>query len=65
MLIQTLTAEQARDLALLDELDGWRGDGRRDCVDWVSCTLGYSPHNAKALLAAGQAARELPEIGDA
>jgi len=65
VLIQTLTAEQARDLALLDELDGWRGDGRRDCVDWVSCTLGYSLHNARALVAAGQAARELPELGDA
>src|SRR5438552_12544584 len=65
VLIQALTAEQARDLALLDELDGWRGDGRRDCVDWVSCTLGCSPHNARALLAAGQAARELPELGEA
>ena len=63
--IQALTAEQARDLALLDELDGWRGDGRRDCVDWVSCELGYSLPNAKALLTAGHAARELPELGDA
>ena len=63
--IQTLTAEQARDLALLDELDGWRGDGRRDCVDWVSCELGWSLPNARALVAAGQAARELPELGDA
>ncbi|TMD96134.1 MAG: DUF222 domain-containing protein, partial [Chloroflexi bacterium] len=63
--IQALTAAQADDVALLDELDGWRGEGRRDCVDWVSCTLGCSPHNARALLAAGQAARELPELGDA
>jgi len=63
--IQALTAEQARDLALLDELDGWRGDGRRDCVDWVSCELGWSLPNARALVAAGQAARELPELGDA
>ena len=63
--IQALTAAQADDVALLDELDGWRGEGRRDCVDWVSCTLGCSPHSARALLAAGQAARELPELGDA
>ena len=63
--IQALTAAQAEDVALLDELDGWRGDGRRDCLDWVSCTLGCSLHNARALLAAGQAVRELPEIGDA
>jgi hypothetical protein len=63
--IQALTAEQARDLALLDEVDGWRGDGRRDCVDWVSCELGYSLPNARALVAAGQAARDLPELGDA
>src|SRR5437588_5063645 len=63
--IQALTAAQAEDIALLDELAGWHGDGSRDCADWVSCTLGYSPHNANALLAAGQAARELPEIGDA
>jgi hypothetical protein len=63
--IQAMTAMQAEDLALLDELNGWRGEGRRDCVDWVSCTLGYSLPNAKALVAAGQSARELPEIGDA
>jgi len=65
LLLQMLTAAQAEDLARFDELNGWRGDGRRDCVDWVSCTLGYSLPNAKALVVAGQAARELPEIGDA
>src|SRR5438132_4710167 len=63
--IQALTAAQAEDIAVLDELDGGHGGGRRDCADWVSCTLGYSPHNARALVAAGHAARELPEIGDA
>jgi Domain of unknown function (DUF222) len=65
LLLQMLTAAQAEDVARFDELNGWRGDGRRDCVDWVSCTLGYSLPNAKALVIAGQAARELPEIGDA
>ena len=63
--IQAMTAMQAEDLVLFDELNGWRGEGRRDCVDWVSCTLGYSLPNARALVTAGQAARELPEIGDA
>src|SRR6201997_2407303 len=63
--IQAMTAMQAEDLVLFDDLNGWRGEGRRDCVDWVSCTLGYSLPNAKALVIAGQAARELPEIGDA
>ncbi|HEX6493468.1 MAG TPA: hypothetical protein VF112_08135, partial [Candidatus Dormibacteraeota bacterium] len=62
--IQAMTAMQADDLALLDELDGWRGTGLHDCADWVVCNLGCSPHNAKALVAAGHAARELPEIGD-
>ena len=59
------TAALARKLALFDELEGWRGMGMRDCADWVTCTLGFSPHNAKGLMAAGHAARELPEIGEA
>ena len=65
LLIQVITAAQAADLARFDELNGWLGAGRRDCADWVSCSLGYSLHNAKALLAAGQAASELPELGTA
>ena len=62
--IQALTAAQADDLALFDELHGWGGSGMRDCADWVTCSLGYSPHNAKGLVAAGHAARELPEVGE-
>jgi Domain of unknown function (DUF222) len=65
LLLQMLTAWQAEDLALFDELHGWGGKGLRDCADWVTNNLGYSPHNAKGLMAAGQAARELPEVGDA
>lgn len=63
--IQAMIAAQARDLALFDEMGGWRAAARRDCADWVSCTLGYSPHDAKALVAAGHASGELLEIGDA
>src|SRR4030081_1921652 len=59
------SAGQARDLAIFDEYDGWRGVGMRDCADWVTCNLGYRPQNAKALMAAGHAAREVPEIGEA
>src|SRR5438105_501915 len=63
--IHAQTAELARDLALFDELDGWRGTGMRDCADWVTCHLGYNPQNAKALMVAAHAARELPEVGEA
>ena len=37
----------------------------RDCADWVSCNLGRDRQNAKALMLAAQAARELPELGEA
>src|SRR5580693_7735661 len=63
--IEALTAEQARDLVLFDELGGWRGTGMRDCADWVSCNLGHNLQNARALMVAGHAAGELPEIGGA
>src|SRR4029077_5718320 len=53
------------DLVLFDELDGWRGMGLRDCADWVTCNLGYNIQNAKALMVAAHAARELPELGEA
>jgi hypothetical protein len=63
--IDAETAEQARDLAVFDDHQGWRRSGMRDCADWVSCNLGRDPQNAKALMAAGHAARELPELGAA
>jgi hypothetical protein len=37
----------------------------RDCADWVSCNLGRDRQNAKALMLAAHAARELPELGEA
>ena len=63
--IHAQSAELARDLALFDELDGWRGTGMRDCADWVTCRLGFNPQNARALMVAGHAARELPEVAEA
>jgi hypothetical protein len=63
--IHAETAELARNLALFDEHDGWRGMGLRDCADWVTCNLGYNPQNAKALMVAGHAACELSEVGEA
>jgi hypothetical protein len=63
--IDAETAELARDLAVFDDHDGWRGTGRRDCVDWVTCNLGRDRQNAKALMLAAHAARELPELGEA
>jgi hypothetical protein len=63
--IDAETAELARDLAVFDDHEGWRGTGRRDCVDWVSCNLGRDRQNAKALMLAAHAARELPELGEA
>jgi hypothetical protein len=63
--IHALTAEQARDLAVFDDHEGWRASGMRDCTDWVTCNFGYNLQNAKALMAAAHAARELPELGEA
>ena len=63
--IHAQTAELARDLAVYDDHNGWCGKGMRDCADWVTCNLGFNPQNAKALMVAAQAARELPEVGEA
>jgi hypothetical protein len=63
--IQADTAEQARDLAVFDDHEGWRGTGMRDCADWITCNLGVNLQNAKSLMVAAHAARELPELGEA
>jgi hypothetical protein len=63
--IHAREARLAARLALFDEHDGWRGMGLRDCADWVTCNLGFNPQNAKALMVAGHAARELTEVGEA
>jgi hypothetical protein len=63
--IDAETAGLARDLAVFDDHEGWRATGMRDCADWVSCNLGRDRQNAKALMLAAHAARELPELGEA
>ncbi|HEV7465786.1 MAG TPA: DUF222 domain-containing protein [Candidatus Dormibacteraeota bacterium] len=43
----------------------WQGAGMRSCADWLIVHGGFDRHTADALLRAGHAARELPEIGEA
>lgn len=63
--IHAETAELARDLVAFDESGCWRGTGMRDCADWITSNLGYDRPNARALMLAGHAARELTEVGEA
>src|SRR5437879_7605423 len=63
--IHAISARLAARLAVYDDHNGWCGTGMRDCADWVTCNLGFNPQNAKALMVAGHAASELPEVGEA
>jgi hypothetical protein len=55
----------ARKSAAFENLEGWRGAGMRSCVDWFVTHLGFNRLFAEAMLRAGHAERELPEVGEA
>jgi len=62
--IHARMARLAERLVDFEERGLWRGSAMRDCAEWVSCNLGFDRHNARALMAAGHAARELTELGE-
>ncbi len=55
----------AADVALFDDAGHWRGTGARSGAEWITHHLGFSRHDADALLLAGHALRELPEVEEA
>ena len=55
----------AADAAVFDDCEYWRGVGMRSCAEWISKRLGFSRHDADALLLAGHTVRELPRIREA
>jgi len=60
-----LMAEVAEMAVEFDDSGEWRGIGLRSCADWLVVDGGFDRHTADALMRAGRAARELPEVGEA
>jgi hypothetical protein len=58
-------ARLAGKLVVFDERGLWRRMAMRNCEDWVTCRLGFDRPQARSLMLAGHAARELPELGEA
>ena len=63
--LNSLLADWAQHAALLDEVEGWRGVGMRNCADWLVHHTGLSRPFADALLHAGRCAREFPVVSEA
>jgi hypothetical protein len=63
--IHARMARLAGKLVVFDERGLWRRTAMRNCEDWVTCKLGFDRSQARSLMLAGHAARELPEIGEA
>jgi hypothetical protein len=63
--IHARMARLAGKLVVFDERGLWRRTAMRNCEDWVTCKLGFDRPQARSLMLAGHAARELPEIGEA
>ena len=58
-------AALSADVAVFDDGGHWRGTDARSCAEWISRHLGFSRHDAEALLLAGHAVRELPKVAEA
>jgi hypothetical protein len=63
--IHSETSALAADVAAFDDGGHWRGTGARSCAEWITRHLGFSRHDAEALLLAGHGVRELPEVAEA
>jgi hypothetical protein len=63
--IHARMARLAGKLVVFDERGLWRRMAMRNCEDWVTCRLGFDRPQARSLMLAGHAARELPELGEA
>ena len=63
-----VTKQQRRLLDIVAECDRrelWRGDGARDCAEWVAARLGISKWAARRWITAGHALCDLPRISAA
>jgi hypothetical protein len=58
-------AQLAERLPAFEESDEWRRAGMRSCADWLTVHAGFDRYTADALLRAGRAVRELPEVAEA
>ncbi len=63
--VHAAMARLAEKVAVVCNQQWWRGAGHSDCADWVGVELGFDPHNAVALVAAGMVAEDLPATGAA
>jgi hypothetical protein len=63
--VHGIMAQFSELVSAFEDSGEWQGAGMRSCADWLVVHAGFDRYTAEALLRAGHAMRELPEIGEA